>query len=299
MRNLVCSIVAIGALLFWGPSVRAGDGDLDRASLRGLESVSLVVEDLPHEAEQDGLTRGTLEADAQLELRHAGVNVVPPTPQAQSVLHVSVNLVTTGPSPLWPYVVLVELKQDAWLVRGIAVPLVSTWSTVVYGHVAASNIRSLRDTVKDQVGKFIIAYLAMNPTGAGKDGGGYTNAAALVTLDLQEKCARGARAAFKAGGWETNPLAGFTNHYNAKMGKCFVQIADIDTRTSPGTTWIGKRLSDAFEGKVYGEYNWQSSETKKAWEVRPVECYVMIPSGERKSCESAEEFDALVKAYME
>lgn len=57
--------------------------------------------------------------------------------------------------------------------------------------------------------------------------------------------------------------------------------------------------SDAFEGKVYANYIWRSDKRKKYWEVTPFDCKVMLLSGEERLCHSSDEFDALVKQYME
>ena len=119
------------------------------------------------------------------------------------------------------------------------------------------------------------------------------------TLDLQEKCARQAQEAFKRDGFEGEKGALFSNHYNEKLNKCFVQIESSDWKTAPGTVFTNKVLSDAFEGKVYAEYMWHSDKVKKYWEVPPLQCSVTLLSGEEKSCRSSDEFDALVKVYME
>lgn len=120
-----------------------------------------------------------------------------------------------------------------------------------------------------------------------------------VSLDLQEKCAVGAREAFKRDGWEGTEGAMFSNHYDEKLNKCFVQVEHTDIKTSPGTEVVSKVVSDAFEGKVYATYMWRSDKVKKYWEVPPLQCSVMLPSGEDKTCRSSGEFDTLVKQYME
>src|SRR6266851_3062813 len=56
---------------------------------------------------------------------------------------------------------------------------------------------------------------------------------------------------------------------------------------------------DGFEGKVYGSYMWRADKVKKYWEVPPIQCTVTLPSGEEKTCHSSDEFDSLVKEYME
>jgi hypothetical protein len=120
-----------------------------------------------------------------------------------------------------------------------------------------------------------------------------------ATLELQEKCARQARQDFIQLGWDKDPLASFSNHYNERLNKCFMLLADTDYKTAAPDVFHNKHLEDAFEGKVFGEYSWKSQKDKGYWDVPPLECTVTLPSGEQKLCHASEEFDDLIKAYME
>jgi len=90
-------------------------------------------------------------------------------------------------------------------------------------------------------------------------------------------------------------MADFTNHYNERPNKCFVEIGAKDARSVPGTISKSKTLSDAFVGKVYGSYIWSTQKGKKYWEVPPLECKVTLPAGAEQKCHSCDEFDLLVK----
>ena len=68
--------------------------------------------------------------------------------------------------------------------------------------------------------------------------------------------------------------------------------------TNPQTHWINASVADAFEGKSYGEYSWQSVAHKNARDVPPVECYVVDRMGASRHCNSDVEFNELIKAYM-
>ena len=120
-----------------------------------------------------------------------------------------------------------------------------------------------------------------------------------ANLDLQGKCAKQAGEAFKVQGYEKEQYANYTNHYNAKLNKCFIKIESMDTKTAKGTFFTNKVVMDAFEGKGYAEYMWMSDKVKKYWDVPPKLCKVTVPSGEEKVCKSSEEFDELLKPYME
>ena len=118
-----------------------------------------------------------------------------------------------------------------------------------------------------------------------------------ANLDLQAKCSSQARTAFKEMGWDKQPFADYTNHYQQKLNKCFVQVSDY--KAERGSARIHRTVQDAFEGKGYAEYYWINNSAKKYSEVKPVLCKVTLLSGEEKVCSSTEEFDSLIKVYME
>ena len=121
-----------------------------------------------------------------------------------------------------------------------------------------------------------------------------------ASLELQEQCSKQAREQFAENGWKKEPIASFTNHYNLKMNKCFMLIeSTTPTKPSDGTFFVSKLLFDAFEGKSYGEYDWRSDKVKKYWEVAPINCKGTLLSGEEKNCHSSDEFDEIVKLYMQ
>jgi hypothetical protein len=68
---------------------------------------------------------------------------------------------------VWWYTALVELRQDATLVRDASViQIVPTWSVQIpYGEtIPYARIReTARSNIKDQIDKFINAYLTVNP----------------------------------------------------------------------------------------------------------------------------------------
>jgi len=122
-------------------------------------------------------------------------------------------------------------------------------------------------------------------------------------LSLKISCAKQALAEFERGGWNKlatpRHMASLTNHYNSKLGKCFMEIEDTDFTAIAHGTAINKIVSDAFEGKVYGEYVWFSDKKKKYWEVTPFLCKITPLSGEPSYCKSTEEFDTSVRQFME
>jgi hypothetical protein len=90
-----------------------------------------------------------------------------------------------------------------------------------------------------------------------------TSFAKVCQSSQQEKCADGARKTFNDWSYKPNDLASYENHYNAKLSKCFIHLAQTDTKTSPGTIIINRTLLDAFEGRTYAAYYWQTQKSKK------------------------------------
>ena len=117
-----------------------------------------------------------------------------------------------------------------------------------------------------------------------------------ASLDLQAKCAEQARKAFVQSGFKATDGAGYENHYNTKLNKCFVDVQN--TSTQAATVWTYRNVYDAFEGKPYGTYAWRTVGDKKYWEVAPVICEVTSPTGEKQLCHSDKEFAKLIKVYM-
>jgi len=120
------------------------------------------------------------------------------------------------------------------------------------------------------------------------------------TIELQEKCAKQAELVFKQSGWEAKDvIAEFSNHYNSKLNRCFMRVEKTDPTIVTKTIFTTKFVFDAFERKSYAEYTWKTEPGKKYWEVAPTECAVTLADGTRKMCRSSDEFDELVKPYMD
>ncbi|MGH9730452.1 MAG: hypothetical protein ACRD4A_02035 [Candidatus Acidiferrales bacterium] len=114
-------------------------------------------------------------------------------------------------------------------------------------------------------------------------------------LQLQEKCAKQAREFLSQ--FENRDIVEMLNHFNARLNKCFVETRSVSF--TYGRQSASKVLTDAFEGKDYGGYIFVSTPNKADYLGSPVECKVTLPSGDETICHSEDEFDALVKQYME
>jgi hypothetical protein len=139
----------------------ADDTPEERATLRGIKLVKVVVRDLHPDVEADGLTGGQLQSDVEQRLRKAGIAA---SPSAKAALTVTVN--TSGRESGWYFFVIeVSLTQPVVLVRDRkSIILASTWRLGNFGDVAAQDLaRFVRETVAGQVDMFIRAYREQNP----------------------------------------------------------------------------------------------------------------------------------------
>jgi hypothetical protein len=155
----------IGGLLAVHPArAEAGDSQVERASLTGLTSMSVVVEDLGPLAGKLGLATETLQSEVERRLRQAGLSI---TPDADAYLYVHVTVADPGASLPLPYVVDVSLMQEVTLPRGIKTrtPLqCPTWSVNRLGLASPDRLRGLlTDRVNAFVDQFVTAYRSVNP----------------------------------------------------------------------------------------------------------------------------------------
>jgi len=159
---VVWSIIGLSGAGSW-----ALDSDGTRATLRGVEGVEVVVENLKPEVERAGLTRQQLQTDVELQLRQAGIPLVTSAERVhvpgQPFVAVAVHVVPRADGLLAAYAITVEVYQGASLETAAVKATVSTWSVGKTGSIGLPLLDTLRDSVKDAVEHFIDAYLSVNP----------------------------------------------------------------------------------------------------------------------------------------
>src|SRR5438128_825512 len=143
MTTSVCHIL-IGLAVMWGvislPELGscADDGYFARATLRGLQGVYVLIEDVKPEIAQAGLTTQQLHTEVEGQLRHAGIPVLTKDQafrmQGAPYLYVYMHLVP-HPIGLTVYAILVEVNQRALLDLNGFSAYVSTWSIQRVGTV--------------------------------------------------------------------------------------------------------------------------------------------------------------------
>jgi hypothetical protein len=159
------------ALLVWSVApVKASDSEIDRASLKGLQGVFVLVEDLNPPEEQAGLKSADIQADAEQELKAAGIPLLTKTQNIDTpgmpTLYISVSVASSTATDLWPFSIDVNLEQQATLKRSpdTFVPTAITWHVGSIGAVDKSGIGSIRDRVNEQIARFVTAYFRVNLT---------------------------------------------------------------------------------------------------------------------------------------
>jgi hypothetical protein len=148
----------------------ASDSEIDRASLKGLQGVFVLIEDLNPPEEQAGLKTADIQADAEQKLKAAGIPLLSKTQNIDTpgmpTLYISVSVASSTTTDLWPFSIDVNLEQQATLKRSpdTFVPTAVTWHVGSLGAVDKTDIRSIRDRLNDQVAKFVNAYIKVNLT---------------------------------------------------------------------------------------------------------------------------------------
>lgn len=139
-----------------------------RKTLKGLQGVTVVVEQLSREAEQDGLHRLVLQTEVETRLRRARIRVLTlaealATPGGPT-LYVNVQAVSDG-SGAYAVMLRLELIQAVSLARDPAtvVPATTWHSSGVIGGIEAKEVGTLQQEAGRQADEFINAYRSMNP----------------------------------------------------------------------------------------------------------------------------------------
>ena len=136
-------------------SLAAGKG------LAGLDSLNVVIEVLSEDATNHGLTEADLLSDATLKLRLAGIVV---TEDVNPYLYVRVNVILLSLGREHIYGITVQLNQQVTTKRGTTVYGASTWESGSIGLIQKERMpRTIRGKVKDEMDRFLNAYLAENP----------------------------------------------------------------------------------------------------------------------------------------
>ena len=148
----------------------AEDADVSRATLTGLQGVSVVVEELQPNvlkyAAKFGLSKAQVQQDTEKLLRDGGIRIVAgndwlKTP-GRPVLYISIN--THETEKYWyAYDIKVELRQLATLdANPQTKTLAVTWSLNLTGQANIGTLNVIRQDTGVIVGRFVQAWKAVN-----------------------------------------------------------------------------------------------------------------------------------------
>lgn len=146
----------------------------DEDSLKGLRGVAVVVESIPDVAQRDGLGETLVQTDAELRLRLAGIKVLSKDEFSDAsggpYLYINVNAMPASAlDGRYVMNVAVELRQEVKLLRDPTIKtFATTWAVrtiglIGYIRMIAGSGRDVRDVLKDDIDRFINAYLTVNP----------------------------------------------------------------------------------------------------------------------------------------
>jgi hypothetical protein len=160
----VGSVCALATLAGGTAAAAPSDSQIERASLGGLTTISVVVEDLAPIAQKNGLSSSGMQTEVERRLRQAGISI---TPDADAYLYVHITVADPGTSLPLPYLVDVSLMQEVTLPRGVKTrtPLqVPTWGLNRLGMSDPGGLRVVvNGRVEEFVDQFIKAFQSVNP----------------------------------------------------------------------------------------------------------------------------------------
>ncbi|HEV8716098.1 MAG TPA: hypothetical protein VGX03_25140 [Candidatus Binatia bacterium] len=167
MKKSTVAIIVVGLWLCAAASSSFAEADFQRETLRGLPGVWVVVEKLPAELEQSGLTQGQVQTDAEDRLRKAGITILTQEECWQTPgmpwLYITVALLKAG-TTTYAATVGAVLNQEITLTRNPQIKAFgSTWDAGVHlGAIGTESLATVRDSVGSLVDKFIADYQAVN-----------------------------------------------------------------------------------------------------------------------------------------
>lgn len=137
--------------------------------MKGLKGVSVVVEDIEKDAQEDGLKKEEVQTDVELKLRQSGIKVLDYNELLNDsntpYIYVVINTIKHATLPFYSVSIRLSLQEPVYLKRDrkTQVRAASTWTVGAVCTVGAFKMRSIRDFTKDLADKFCNDYLKANP----------------------------------------------------------------------------------------------------------------------------------------
>jgi len=156
MHKTVCVLLTVLAL----PLAGAGDAPLDRATLRGVVAVNVVIDPVAAEIEKEGVTADGLRMRLEEGLRNAGIQS---DTTGTAFLALRLRSVRAARGPL-SIAITIALYQPVTLVRDPKVKTAAaTWEvdTVILADTKQV-YRACMDSADELTGRFVTAYRSVN-----------------------------------------------------------------------------------------------------------------------------------------
>lgn len=121
---------------------------------------------------------------------------------------------------------------------------------------------------------------------------------AVADLDLQARCGRDAKTWFNSnwGRDQDTLLLDYTNHYNGKLGKCFIFV-EYHYNQGKGPSWYNDMtLWNVYENSKYANFDELHFISFKL-DVKPDDRVVTCEVLDQK-CKTIEEFNGFVRPYL-
>jgi hypothetical protein len=169
MRRKALGFLVLGVWIFVAFPLYALDSEINRATLKGLRGVRVLVEDLAPEVEREGLLKDQLQKSVEERLRSAGIRVLTQEEAVKApgepYLYVNINIsFAKGEEGICSYSIDVALIQNVTLVR---IPKQAsyavTWSTGGVGLIGKKSLSELKGSVEEIVDIFVKAFFSVNP----------------------------------------------------------------------------------------------------------------------------------------
>jgi len=145
------------------------NGLSNRATLRDIKGVGVLVEKLPHEVEQQGLKRNQLQKTVESKLQNAGMKVLgragPLAAPREPYLYININVnIAKTESEVYPYSIDLLFTQKVSPARDPKLTTYAvTWSTSGVGSITKRFVDRFQESVENMVDISIRAYLVENP----------------------------------------------------------------------------------------------------------------------------------------
>jgi hypothetical protein len=139
----------------------AGDSALDRATLRGIAAVNVIIDPIDAQVEKQGVTRNNLRGSVEDRLQAANIKVDSSRSEFVAVRLTSVRD-TRGP---FAVAITISLYQPVQLTRDPTIRTATpTWGveTVVLADPKVL-YRACQDSIDDLAARFVAAYRSVNP----------------------------------------------------------------------------------------------------------------------------------------